>query len=104
MPSAVRLSKSAGRFALGPTSTNYCEISPGIVVTYPQGVAGAGLARDTEGRSYFRARAILADPDYSLLEGSHIVVGARPVTFVVLLHEPVEREAVRETEPLGGPS
>lgn len=52
-------------------------------MTYPRGSNPPGLSTDTNGRSWFRAKRLLADPAYNLLlEGDRLIVGARSVTFL----------------------
>lgn len=56
---------------------------PALVdVFYRHGVVPAGLPLTTEGQAWFDAQELLADPDYVLLEGVDLVVGAGYVTFV----------------------
>lgn len=51
-------------------------------VSYPQGENPAGLSVSTEGKSWFYATELLADPAYHLLVGEDLIVGTSPVTFL----------------------
>ena len=51
-------------------------------VTYPRGENPKGLSLTTEGDSWFYAKELIADPDYSLHIGEDIIVGTSQVTFI----------------------
>ena len=51
-------------------------------VFYPVGAHAPGLGRCTDGRYWFYATRLLANPQYRLLEGEDLIVGAGRVVFL----------------------
>lgn len=51
-------------------------------VTYPRGENPIGLPLTTDGDSWFYAKELIADPDFSLHIGEDIIVGTSQVTFI----------------------
>lgn len=53
-----------------------------LEVTYPRGENPKNLSLTTEGDSWFYAKELLANPDYSLHIGEDIIVEIAKVTFI----------------------
>ena len=51
-------------------------------VIYPRGENPKGLSLTTEGDSWFYAKELIADPNYSLHIGEDIIVASSQVTFI----------------------
>ena len=51
-------------------------------VSYPRGVNPQGLSIDTEGNSWFYAKALEKKPEYKLHKGEDMIVGTNQVVFI----------------------
>ena len=51
-------------------------------VAYPSGKNPPGLSVDTDGNSWFYAKALEKNPEYKLHSGEDLMVGTNKVTFV----------------------
>ena len=60
------------------------KFSTYIDVEYPYGINPDGMIKTNEGRSTFLAKEIISNPNYSLLKGADIIIGANEVEFIDL--------------------